>query len=83
MCELEDGREVTEGAFLEDMESDRAWRQEWAVRAFQWGKLPMFDVEGSMSILLGQREGSLEGRGYRDKTDGRLFGSSSWPVGGA
>lgn len=43
----------------------------------------MFDVEGSMSILLGQREGSLEGRGYRDKTDGRLFGSSSWPVGRA
>ena len=43
----------------------------------------MVDVEGSMSILLGHREGSLEGRGYRDKTGGRLFGSSSWPVGRA
>ena len=55
---------------------------EWAGRAFS-GEEPMVDVEGSMSILLGQREGSLEGRGYRDKTGGRLFGSSSWPVGRA
>lgn len=47
------------------------------------GDVPVFDVGGSMSILLGQRESSLEGRGYRDKTDGRLFGSSSWPVGRA
>lgn len=45
---------AAEGAFLEDMESDRAWRQEWAVRAFSGGSA-MFDVEGSMSILLGQR----------------------------
>lgn len=36
-----------------------------------------------MSILLGQREGSLEARGYRDKIGGRLFGRSSWPVGRA
>lgn len=36
-----------------------------------------------MSILLGQMGGSLEGRGYRDKMGGRLFGRSSWPVGRA
>lgn len=35
--ELEDGREA-EGVFLEDMERDRAWRQEWAVRAFSGGR---------------------------------------------
>ena len=74
--------EEAEGVFLEEMESDQGLRSEWAGSA-STGEEPKAEVEGSVSIWLGQREDELEGRGHSDKAGGRLVGSISWPVGGA